>query len=62
VFEIPERNLFSAAAQLFRELEMARADGGYVPRKLRGLGQVDVLIVDDWAMAGLGFDYGWHPG
>jgi DNA replication protein DnaC len=35
---------------LFRELELARADGSY-PRKLRALGQVDVLIVDDWAMA-----------
>ena len=36
--------------QLFRELEMARADGSYAKR-LRALGQVDVLIVDDWAMA-----------
>lgn len=40
---------FATAAQLFRELEMARADGSYV-KKLRTLGQVDVLIVDDWAM------------
>ena len=43
---------FSSAAQLFRELEMARADGSYAKR-LRALGQVDVLIVDDWAMAPL---------
>ena len=43
---------FSTAAQLFRELEMARADGSYAKR-LRALGQVDVLIVDDWAMAPL---------
>jgi len=43
---------FATASQLFRELEMARADGSYVKR-LRGLGQVDVLIVDDWAMAPL---------
>ena len=41
---------FAPAAQLFRELELARADGSYAKR-LRELGQVDVLIVDDWAMA-----------
>ena len=41
---------FATAVQLFRELEMARADGSYAKR-LRALGQVDVLIVDDWAMA-----------
>jgi DNA replication protein DnaC len=33
-------------------LELARADGSYA-KKLRALGQVDVLIVDDWAMAPL---------
>jgi DNA replication protein DnaC len=43
---------FATAAHLFRELEMARADGSYA-KKLRTLGQVDVLIVDDWAMAPL---------
>ena len=41
---------FVTAAQLFRELEQGRADGSYA-KKLRALGQVDVLIVDDWAMA-----------
>jgi DNA replication protein DnaC len=41
---------FATATQLFRELELARADGSYTKR-LRALGQVDVLIVDDWAMA-----------
>jgi hypothetical protein len=41
---------FATAAQLFRELELARADGSFAKR-LRGLGQVDVLIVDDWAMS-----------
>lgn len=41
---------FATTAQLFRELELARADGSYAKR-LRALGQVDVLIVDDWAMA-----------
>lgn len=41
---------FATAAQLFRELELGRADGSYA-KKLRALGQVEVLIVDDWAMA-----------
>jgi DNA replication protein DnaC len=44
---------FATAAQLFRELELGRADGSYA-KKLRALGQVDVLIVDDWAMAPMG--------
>jgi DNA replication protein DnaC len=43
---------FATAAQLFRELEMARAEGSYA-KSLRGLGQVDALIVDDWAMSPL---------
>ena len=43
---------FATAAQLFRDLELARADGSYA-KKLRALGQVDSLIVDDWAMAPL---------
>jgi DNA replication protein DnaC len=43
---------FATAAHLFRELELGRADGSYA-KKLRALGQVDVLIVDDWAMAPL---------
>ena len=43
---------FATAAQLFRELELGRADGSY-GKKLRALGQVDALIVDDWAMAPL---------
>ncbi|HUA57261.1 MAG TPA: ATP-binding protein [Verrucomicrobiae bacterium] len=44
---------FATAAQLFRELERGRADGSY-GKKLRALGQVDALIVDDWAMAPMG--------
>lgn len=44
---------FATSTQLFRELEMARADGSY-GKRLRTLSQVDVLIVDDWAMAPLG--------
>jgi DNA replication protein DnaC len=43
---------FATAAELFRELELGRADGSYA-KKLRTLGQVDALIVDDWAMAPL---------
>jgi DNA replication protein DnaC len=43
---------FATAAQLFRELELGRADGSYT-KKLRALGQVDALVVDDWAMAPL---------
>jgi DNA replication protein DnaC len=43
---------FATAAQLFRELELARADGSYA-KKLKALGHVDALIVDDWAMAPL---------
>lgn len=43
---------FVTAAQLFRELELARADGSFT-KKLRALTQVDALIVDDWAMAPL---------
>jgi DNA replication protein DnaC len=44
---------FASAEHLFRELELARADGSY-GKRLRALAQVDVLIVDDWAMAPLG--------
>jgi DNA replication protein DnaC len=43
---------FATAAQLFRELELGRAEGPYAKR-LRALGQVNALIVDDWAMAPL---------
>jgi DNA replication protein DnaC len=43
---------FATAVQLFRELEMARADGSY-GKRLREMAQVDALIVDDWAMAPL---------
>jgi DNA replication protein DnaC len=46
------RDNFTTAEQMFRELEMARADGSY-GKKLRYLGQVDALIVDNWAMVPL---------
>jgi len=42
--------LYTRAPQLFRELAVARADGS-LPRRLLRLSRVDVLIVDDWAMA-----------
>ena len=44
--------LFQKAAELFRDLAMARADGRH-GRLLYQLGRVDLLIVDDWAMAPL---------
>ncbi|HLK21735.1 MAG TPA: IS21-like element helper ATPase IstB [Bryobacteraceae bacterium] len=44
--------LYTRAAQLFRDLALARADGSL--RALLGRwARVDVLIVDDWAMAPL---------
>ena len=42
--------LFLKAAELFRDLAVARADGSH-PKVLDRLGRVDLLIVDDWAMA-----------
>jgi DNA replication protein DnaC len=44
--------LFLKAAELFRELTMARADGSH-SKLLDRLGRFDLLIVDDWAMAPL---------
>lgn len=44
--------LFLKASELFRDLGIARADGSH-GRLLYRLGRVDVLIVDDWAMASL---------
>jgi len=44
--------LFYKAVELFRDLAMARADGRH-GKLLYQLGRVDLLIVDDWAMAPL---------
>ncbi len=44
--------LFLKAAELFRDLAMARADGSH-GKLLDRLGRVDLLIVDDWAMTPL---------
>lgn len=40
---------YARAAQLFRELALAHADGSFT-RLLRRLSQTDVLVIDDWAM------------
>ena len=42
--------LFLKAAELFRDLGVARADGSHT-KLLDRLGRVDLLVVDDWAMA-----------
>ena len=44
--------LFYKAVELFRDLAMARADGRHA-KLLCQIGRVDLLIVDDWAMAPL---------
>jgi DNA replication protein DnaC len=44
------RALYRRASRLFDELKLARADGSY-PRTLAKLARVDVLIVDDFAIA-----------
>jgi len=44
--------LYSRAAALFRDLAIARADGS-LRHLLTRLSRVDVLVVDDWAMAPL---------
>jgi DNA replication protein DnaC len=44
--------LFTKASQLFRDLALARADGS-LGKLLYRLSRIDLLIVDDWAMASL---------
>ena len=44
--------LFLKATELFRDLAQARADGSH-GKLLDRLSRVDLLIVDDWAMAPL---------
>jgi len=44
--------LYTRAAQLFRDLSLARADGS-LRSLLARLARLDVLVVDDWAMAPL---------
>jgi DNA replication protein DnaC len=42
--------LYLRAAELLRELALARADGS-LRHFLARLGRIDVLVIDDWAMA-----------
>jgi len=44
--------LYARATQLFRDLSLARADGS-LRSLLARLARLDVLVVDDWAMAPL---------
>jgi DNA replication protein DnaC len=44
--------LFTRAQALFRDLAMARADGSLRSLLVR-LSRIDVLVIDDWAMAPL---------
>ena len=44
--------LFTRAAALFRDLALARADGS-LRHLLARLAKIDVLVIDDWAMAPL---------
>lgn len=44
--------LYTRAAALFRDLAIARADGS-LRNLLAKLGRIDVLVIDDWAMAPL---------
>ena len=44
--------LYTRAQSLFRDLAMARADGS-LRSLLARLGRIDVLVIDDWAMAPL---------
>jgi DNA replication protein DnaC len=46
------RALYRRAPRLYQELALARADGTY-QRALAKLARVDVLVIDDWAMAPL---------
>ena len=45
--------LYYRAPALFRDLALARADGS-LRTLLARLGRIDVLVIDDWAMAPLG--------
>jgi DNA replication protein DnaC len=44
------RAVYRRASRLFDELTLARADGTYA-RVLQRLARIDVLIIDDWALA-----------
>ena len=44
--------LYVRAQSLFRDLTLARADGS-LRHRLAKLGRIDVMVIDDWAMAPL---------
>jgi len=44
------RALYRRASRLFDELTLARADGTYA-RVLQRVARIDVLVIDDWALA-----------
>jgi hypothetical protein len=44
--------LYERVPRLFSDLALARGDGRH-PRLLRGLGRVDLLILDDWGLVPL---------
>jgi len=44
------RAVYRRASRLFDELTLARADGTYA-RLLQRLARIDVLVIDDWALA-----------
>jgi DNA replication protein DnaC len=44
------RAIYRRASRLFDELTLARADGTYA-RHLQRLARIDVLVIDDWALA-----------
>ena len=44
--------LYQRATRLFYELAIARGEGRYL-RLLKALGQMDLLIIDDWGLAAL---------
>jgi DNA replication protein DnaC len=46
------RVYYTRATALFRDLQLARADGS-LRQLLRRLNRIDVLVIDDWAMAPL---------
>ena len=41
---------YTRTAELFRDLNMARADGS-LRQLLKRLNRIDVMVIDDWAMA-----------
>jgi DNA replication protein DnaC len=47
--------LYVRAGRLFGELGIARADGSY-GKRLNAIARIDLLVIDDWGISGLGVD------